>query len=50
MFAPEVHPAGWEGYRQNLQMKISLERWARVEERVQKAIWEMALDELRAAR
>ncbi len=34
----------------DLQLKISPERRARVEERVQKAIREMALDELRAAR
>jgi predicted XRE-type DNA-binding protein len=34
----------------DLQMKISQERRARVEERVQKAIKEMALDELRTAR
>ena len=34
----------------DLQMKISPERRARVEERVRKAIKEMALDELRSAR
>ena len=33
-----------------LQMKISTERRARVEERVREAIKEMALDELRTAR
>jgi hypothetical protein len=33
-----------------LQMKISAERSARVEERVREAIKEMALDELRTAR
>jgi hypothetical protein len=33
----------------DLQMKISAERRARVEERVREAIKEMALDELRGA-
>ena len=34
----------------DLQMKISAERRARVEERIREAIKEMALDELRTAR
>jgi predicted XRE-type DNA-binding protein len=45
---------GWEGTMahkfKELQTKISAERRARVEERVRKAIKEMALDELRTAR